>query len=103
MPVISKVSAEVGGVVGATDACILPRNEQQVMKAKSRSKIAAVPTCSPKDDFAVVMHYAFLEDSDNQFIRDSVNIRLSADTYYRLETYQISADEFTEAYGILRK
>ena len=68
--VISKVSAELGGVVGATDACILPRNEQQVMKAKSRSKIAAVSTCSPKDDFAVVMHYAFLEDSGNQFIRD---------------------------------
>ena len=55
--VISKVSAEVGGVVGATDACIFARNEQQVMKVKSRNKIAAVPTCSRKKDFAVVVHY----------------------------------------------
>ena len=29
-------------------------SEQQVMKAKSRSKIAAVPTCTSNDDFAVV-------------------------------------------------
>lgn len=76
--VISKVSAELGGVVGATDACMLPRNEQQVMKAKSRSKIAAVPTCTSNDDFAVVMHHAFLEDSNNQFIRDVKTLREQA-------------------------
>ena len=36
--VISKVYAKLGGVVGASDSCILPKNEQQVIKAKSRSK-----------------------------------------------------------------
>ena len=73
--VISKVSSELGGVIGATDPCMLPRNEQQVMKAKSRSKIAAVPACSSSDNFAVVMHYAFLEDSNNLFIRDVKTLR----------------------------
>ena len=73
--VISKVSTELGGMVGASDACMLPRNEQQVIKAKSRSKIAAVPTCSSNDDFAIVMHHAFLEDSNNQFIRDVKTLR----------------------------
>ena len=73
--VISKVSSELGGVIGAIDPCVLPRNEQQIMKAKSRSKIAAVPACSSSDNFAVVMHYAFLEDSNNLFIRDVKTLR----------------------------
>ena len=73
--VISKVLAELGGVVGASDACTLPRNEQQVMKAKSRSKIAALPTSTPNDEFAIVMHHAFLEDSSNHFIRDVKTLR----------------------------
>ena len=80
--VISKVSTELGGVVGASDACMLPRNEQQVIKAKSRSKIAAVPTCSSNDDFAIVMHHAFLEDSNNQFIRDVKTLREPAVVVY---------------------
>ena len=73
--VISKVSSELGGVVGASDACILPRNEQQVMKAKSRIKGAKVPTCTSNDEFSIVMHHAFLEDSNDQFIRDVKTLR----------------------------
>ena len=67
------MSAELGGVVGASDACTLPRNEQQVMKAKSRSKTAAVPSCTSNDELTIVMHHAFLEDSNSLLIRD-VNI-----------------------------
>lgn len=73
--VISKVSAELGGVVGASDACTLPRNEQQVIKAKSRSKTATVPTCTSNDELAVVMHHAILEDSNSPFIRDVKTLR----------------------------
>jgi hypothetical protein len=101
--VISKVSAEVGGVIGATDACILPRNEQQVMKAKSRSKIAAVPTCSSNDNFAVVMHHAFLEDSDNQFIRDIKTLREPAIVvcYDRQLDDLVRFCTYSEEFGIL--
>ena len=54
---ISKVSTELGGMVRASDACMLLQSEEQVIKVKSRSKIAAVPTCSSNDDFAIVMHH----------------------------------------------
>ena len=65
--VVSKVSAELGGVVGASDGasdgCMLPRNEQQVIKAKSRSKSSVLPCSTSNDEFAAVMQHAFLEDS----------------------------------------
>ena len=66
--VISKVYAELGGVVGASDSCILPRNEQQVIKAKSRNKSVILPSSTPNDEFSIVMHHALLEDCSNQFI-----------------------------------
>ena len=66
--VISKVYAELGGVVGASDSCTLPRNEQQLIKVKSRSKSAILPSSTPNDEFTVVMHHAHLEDCSNQFI-----------------------------------
>lgn len=74
--VISKVSAELGGVIGASVGCSLPRNEQQVTKAKSRSKTSQLPFCSASsDEFAVVMHPALMEDHDNHFIRDVKTLR----------------------------
>lgn len=65
-----KVSAEYGGMFGGFDACALPRNEWQVIKAKSRSKTGASPTCTPNDGFAIVMHQAFLEEINDLFIRE---------------------------------
>ena len=74
--VISKVSAELGGVTGATDGCSLPRNEQQVTKAKSRCKTSEVPSCSAASDkFAIVVHHAYLEDHIDHFIRDVKTLR----------------------------
>ena len=34
---------------------------------------------------------------------NSVNLRLLANTYYQLQTYQTSADELMEAYEIIQK
>ena len=74
--VVSKVSAELGGVIGASDGCILPRNEQQVTKAKLRYMSSELPSCSSSnDDFAIVMHHAFLEDHSNRFIQDVKTFR----------------------------
>ena len=36
--VVSDVSASVGGILGASDPCCLPRNEQQVADVKRRRK-----------------------------------------------------------------
>ena len=69
--VVSTVSSMVGGVLSASDACELPRNEQQVCDLKQRQKkvITAGATASC-DELAVVMHKAYLEDSNQQFIRE---------------------------------
>ena len=65
---VATVSAVVGGVVSAIDACELPRNEQQVSYLKQRQKKISFPSASANDELSVVMHKAFLED--NCFIRE---------------------------------
>lgn len=92
--VISKVSAELGGVVGASDSCMLPRSEQQVIKAKSRSKSAALPCLTSNDEFAVVMHHAFLEDCNNPFIRDVKTLREPGRQLDDLVGFCTDEDEF---------
>ena len=46
--IISSVSAMVGGVTHASDACELPRSEQQVSYIKQRQKKAPVVCSSSK-------------------------------------------------------
>ena len=68
--VVSDVSASVGGILSAVDACSLPRNEQQVTDMKRRQK-QVVHTCtSGSDELAVVMQKAYLESSGESFIRE---------------------------------
>ncbi len=72
--VIANVSACVGGIMGAADACELPRDEQQVSQAKLRLKSSTSAPSSyggaPGDELSAIMHKAFLEDKSNLFIRD---------------------------------
>ena len=71
--VIATVSAGVGGVISATDACELPRDEQQVTKLKSRMKSSSSTASGPggKDVFSIIMQQAFLEEGKSSFfIRD---------------------------------
>lgn len=65
---VGTVSAMVGGVVSARDACELPRNEQQVSDLKQRQKKKPLTCSASNDELSVVMHKAFLEDS--RFIRE---------------------------------
>ena len=64
--VIADVSACLGGVMSATDACELPRDEQQVSQAKLRSKYSKSASSSysgaPGDELSVIMHRAFMEE-----------------------------------------
>ena len=75
--VVSEISSSVGGVVCASDACELPRNEQQVSDLKRRQKKAgpgpsSVASC---DELGVVMQKAYLEDSNQLFIREVKTLR----------------------------
>ena len=69
------VSTKHGGMFGAFNACVLLRIERQVIKARSRSKTGTVPTCTPYDECAIVMHHASLEDANDMFIRDVKTLR----------------------------
>ena len=64
---MAEVSLAVGGVLSASDACSLPRNEQQVTDIRRRQKKG---TCSSNttDELAIVMQKAYLKDSDKCFI-----------------------------------
>ena len=71
---MSDVSSRIGGVISASDACEIPRNEQQVTKLKSRIKYSELLNVhnlpfEPSDELAVVLHQAFMEDKSDQFIR----------------------------------
>ena len=70
--VVSDVSAQVGGVIAASDSCEIPRNEQQVAKLKVRMKSSSAGTnlCAPSDELGIIMQQAFMEDTSNQFIRE---------------------------------
>ena len=60
--------------MSATDACELPRDEQQVSQAKLCSKYSKSASSSysgaPGDELSVIMHRAFMEEKANVFIRD---------------------------------
>ena len=73
--IISDVSAAVGGVMGATDPCCLPRNEQQVTDVRRRRKRSAYGGCNPNDELAIVMQKAYVEDVENCFIREMKTLR----------------------------
>ena len=74
--VVSTVSSMVGGVLSASDACELPRNEQQVCDLKQRQKkVVTAGATASCDELAVVMHKAYLEDSNQQFIREVRTLR----------------------------
>ena len=74
--VVSDLSTMVGGVLSAKDPCELPRNEQQVSDMKQRQKKFVIAgTVSSSDEIAVVMHKAYLEDSNQQFIREVKTLR----------------------------
>ena len=60
----------------ASDACELPRNEQQVSDLKRQQKKAgAGPAVSSCDELGVVMQKAYLEDSNQRFIREVKTLR----------------------------
>ena len=61
--VVAEVSSAIGGVLSASDACSLPRNEQQVTDIRRRQKKG---TCSSNatNELAIVMQKAYLEDGD---------------------------------------
>lgn len=74
--VVQEVSSSFGGVASATDICQLPRGEQQVSQVKHRCKqssVSQVGTCD--DEFAAVLHKAFMEDTTQQFIREIKTLR----------------------------
>ena len=54
--VISDVSSQVGGIVAATDSCEIPRDEQQVVKLKSRMKSSSLPSVSAPSDELTGFH-----------------------------------------------
>ena len=67
--VVSHVSAQVGGLIAATDSCEIPRNEQQVtnLKVGMKSSSTGSNLCDPSD-LGVNMQQAFMEDASNQVI-----------------------------------
>ena len=73
--VVSEISSMVGGVLSAADACELPRNEQQVSDLKQRQKKVVVAGASSCDELAVVMQKAYIEVSNQQFIREVRTLR----------------------------
>ena len=73
--VVSDVSASVGGILGASDPCCLPRNEQQVTDVKRRRKQVVYGGCSTTDELSVVMQKAYVEDLENCFIREMKTLR----------------------------
>ena len=68
--VVQEVSASFGGILSATDICQLPRGEQQVSQAKRRCKQPGSHVGSADDEFAAVLHKAFIEDATKQFVRE---------------------------------
>ena len=70
--VVSEVSAQVGGLIAATDSCEIPCNEQQVTKLKVRMKSSSTGSdlCPRSDELGVIMQQAFMEDASNRFIRE---------------------------------
>ena len=73
--VVSEVSSMVGGVLCASDACELPRNEQQVSDLKQRQKKNVIPGANSCDELAVVMQKAYLEECNQHFIREVKTLR----------------------------
>ena len=77
--VVGTVSARLGGVMKAADACELPRDEQQVSQMKRRLKhkgrLPQAGTSYASDEIAVVMQRAHMEDSSKQFIRELKALR----------------------------
>ena len=72
--VVAEVSLMVGGVASASDACELPRSEQQVADMKRRQK-KSFSGASGSDELAVVMQKAYLEDANKHFIREMKTLR----------------------------
>ena len=68
--VVQEVSASVGGMVSATDICQLPRGVSQVKRRQSCSQVG-----SADDEFAAVLHKAFMEDATKQFVREIKTLR----------------------------
>ena len=69
--VVQEVSNSFGGVASATDICQSPSGELQVSQVKRRCKqspVSQVGACD--DEFAAVLHKAFMEDTTQQFIRE---------------------------------
>ena len=61
--VLAKISMKVGGVLSASDACELPRDEQQVSQVKRRLKYKSRSLCGQMqimadDGLSVVMQRA---------------------------------------------
>jgi hypothetical protein len=73
--VISEVSSMVGGVLCASDACELPRNEQQVSDLKQTQKKSVIAGANSCDELAVVMQKAYLEECNQHFIREVKTLR----------------------------
>lgn len=74
--VVQEVSSSFGRVLSATDMCQLPRGEQQVSQAKRRYKQSSVSHVGSADDeFAAVLHKAFMEDTTKQFVREIKALR----------------------------
>ena len=73
--VVSEVSSMVGGELCASDACELPRNEQQVSDLKQRQKKNVIAGANSCDELAVVMQKAYLEECNQHFIREVKTLR----------------------------
>ena len=72
--VVAEVSSAIGGVLSGSDACSLPRNEQQVTDIRRRQQKG---TCisNTTDELAIVMQKAYLEDGNKCFIREMETLR----------------------------
>ena len=67
---VSSITAEVGGIVGASAPGILPRNSKQVVNFKKKVKYSSNCTSSIADDeLFVVMQRAYSDDPAHKFIR----------------------------------
>ncbi len=78
--VLAKISMKVGGVLSASDACELPRDEQQVSQVKRRLKyksrsLGGQMQIMADDGLSVVMQRAFMEDTSKQFVRAMKTLR----------------------------
>ena len=58
--VVSDVSASMGGILGASDPCCLPRNEQRVTDVRRCRKRVAYNGCIASDELSVVMQKAHI-------------------------------------------